>query len=120
MVLAKERFNIRERQLEGEHIFVPFSATTRMSGLDFDGRQIRKGAAESVKQWVRSSRAARCPTTSTPLSSGSHGPGPLLSWWPTGREILGVIELKDVVKSGHPGEVRRDALDGHPHGDDHR
>ena len=52
VVLAKERFDIRERQLEGEHTFVPFSATTRMSGLDIDGRQIRKGAAESVKQWV--------------------------------------------------------------------
>src|ERR1700677_3934110 len=51
VVLAKERFNIRERGLEGEHTFVPFSATTRMSGLDFDDRQIRKGAAESVKQW---------------------------------------------------------------------
>jgi len=50
--LAKERFNIRERQLEGEHTFVPFSATTRMSGLDFDDRQIRKGAAESVKRWA--------------------------------------------------------------------
>ena len=52
VVLAKERFNIRERQLEGEHTFVPFSATTRMSGLDLDHRQIRKGAAESVKRWV--------------------------------------------------------------------
>ena len=52
VVLAKERFDIRERQLDGDHTFIPFSATTRMSGLDVDGRQIRKGAAESVKQWV--------------------------------------------------------------------
>ncbi len=52
MVLAKERFDIRERHLEAGHVFVPFSATTRMSGLDFDGRQIRKGAADSVKAWV--------------------------------------------------------------------
>src|SRR5580700_10681856 len=42
VVLAKDRFGIRERQLEGDHQFVPFSATTRMSGLDMDGRQIRK------------------------------------------------------------------------------
>ena len=52
VVLAKQRFDIRERHLEEGHVFVPFSATTRMSGLDFEGRQIRKGAAESVKQWV--------------------------------------------------------------------
>ena len=52
VVLAKERFGIRERELSAPHEFVPFSATTRMSGLDFEGRQIRKGAADSVKQWV--------------------------------------------------------------------
>src|SRR5271166_815893 len=45
VVLAKERFGMREREL-GDHTFVPFSATTRMSGLDLDGRKIRKGAAE--------------------------------------------------------------------------
>src|SRR5580692_5690413 len=52
VVLAKDRFDIRERQLEGEHAFVPFTAQTRMSGIDFGDRQIRKGAAESVKQWA--------------------------------------------------------------------
>ena len=52
VVLAKERFGIRERDLSGPHEFVPFSATTRMSGLDVDGRQIRKGAAEAVRNWV--------------------------------------------------------------------
>ena len=52
VVLAKERFDIRERELEGEHTFVPFTAQTRMSGLDIGTRQIRKGAAESVKQWA--------------------------------------------------------------------
>ena len=51
VVLAKERFGIRERELTSPHSFVPFSATTRMSGLDVDGRQIRKGAAEAVKTW---------------------------------------------------------------------
>src|SRR5246500_625631 len=48
VVLAKERFNIRQRDLGDGHTFVPFTATTRMSGLDVDDRQIRKGAAESV------------------------------------------------------------------------
>jgi potassium-transporting ATPase ATP-binding subunit len=99
VVLAKERFDIRERELSGTHEFVPFSATTRMSGLDMDGRQIRKGAAESVRSWVveqggippvglqeivdRISRAG-----STPLVVAE------------GPDVLGVIELKDVVKTG--------------------
>jgi K+-transporting ATPase ATPase B chain len=52
VVLAKERFNIREQDMGSGHVFVPFTAVTRMSGLDIDGRQIRKGAAESVKRWV--------------------------------------------------------------------
>jgi K+-transporting ATPase ATPase B chain len=99
VVLAKDRFNIRERELEGEHAFVPFTAQTRMSGLDIGSRQIRKGAADSVKRWVaenggivpadldgiveRVSRAG-----STPLAVAD------------GTDILGVIELKDVVKQG--------------------
>jgi K+-transporting ATPase ATPase B chain len=98
VVLAKERFNIREREL-GTHEFVPFSATTRMSGLDVEGRQIRKGAADSVRTWAVEQggtppeglqeivdRIARA--GSTPLVVAD---GPV---------ILGVIELKDVVKTG--------------------
>jgi K+-transporting ATPase ATPase B chain len=99
VVLAKERFNIRERELSGSHEFVPFTATTRMSGLNVDGRQIRKGAAESVRQWVLDKggtvpdglqeivdRIARA--GSTPLVVAEN------------NVILGVIELKDVVKEG--------------------
>ncbi|HEY1223321.1 MAG TPA: potassium-transporting ATPase subunit KdpB, partial [Acidimicrobiales bacterium] len=52
VVLAKENFGIRERELDPSHLFVPFTATTRMSGLDMGTRQIRKGASESVKKWV--------------------------------------------------------------------
>ena len=99
VVLAKERFDIRARELGVDHNFVPFTATTRMSGLDLGPRQIRKGAAESVKAWVtalggsipddldaaveRISRAG-----STPLAVAD------------GPRIIGVIELKDVVKQG--------------------
>ena len=99
VVLAKERFDIRARDLGGDHTFVPFTATTRMSGLDLGPRKIRKGAAESVKAWVtalggsipndldaaveRISRAG-----STPLAVAD------------GPRIIGVIELKDVVKQG--------------------
>ena len=98
MVLAKERFDIRERHLEAGHVFVPFSATTRMSGLDFDGRQIRKGAADSVKQWV-AEQGGPCPPISIPSSSASRaGSTPLVV--ADGPVILGVIELKDVVKEG--------------------
>jgi potassium-transporting ATPase ATP-binding subunit len=99
VVLAKERFGIRERELSGSHEFVPFSATTRMSGLDMDGRRIRKGAAEAVRNWVVEQggtppdglqeivdRIARA--GSTPLVVAD------------GPQILGVIELKDVVKTG--------------------
>ncbi|HEY6473982.1 MAG TPA: potassium-transporting ATPase subunit KdpB [Acidimicrobiales bacterium] len=99
VVLAKDRFNIRERDLAGPHEFVPFSATTRMSGLNVDGRQIRKGAAEAVRNWVVEQggtvpeglqdivdRIARAGSTPLVVADGPN--------------ILGVIELKDVVKSG--------------------
>ena len=99
VILAKERFNIRERDLGAEHNFVPFSAQTRMSGLDVDGRQIRKGAAEAVGRWVREQggqtssevdqiveRVARA--GSTPLAVAD------------GPDLLGVVELKDMVKEG--------------------
>ena len=52
VVLAKERFDIRERELGEQRAFVPFSATTRMSGIDVGDRKIRKGAVESVKRWA--------------------------------------------------------------------
>ena len=99
VVLAKERFNIRERDLGPDHTFVPFTAQTRMSGLDVDHRQVRKGAAEAVKRWVIDQggtlpaeldtiveRVARA--GSTPLAVADGG------------DVLGVVELKDVVKQG--------------------
>jgi potassium-transporting ATPase ATP-binding subunit len=99
VVLAKERFGIRERELEGEHAFVPFTAQTRMSGLDIDGRQIRKGAADSVKRWVTEQGG----TVATDLDEivervSRAGSTPLVVT--DGPTILGVIELKDVVKQG--------------------
>jgi K+-transporting ATPase ATPase B chain len=99
VVLAKERFDIRERHLEGEHVFVPFSATTRMSGLDFEQRQIRKGAAESVKQWAGEQGGTVPADLDAIVETVSRaGSTPLVV--ADGREILGVIELKDVVKQG--------------------
>jgi K+-transporting ATPase ATPase B chain len=99
VVLAKERFDIRERQLEGEHTFVPFSATTRMSGLDLDQRQIRKGAADSVKRWSGEQGGAIPADLDGIVERISRaGSTPLVV--AEGRDIVGVIELKDVVKQG--------------------
>jgi K+-transporting ATPase ATPase B chain len=99
VVLAKERFDIRERHLEGEHVFVPFSATTRMSGLDFDQRQIRKGAAESVKRWA-GEQGGIVPADLDALVERISRAGSTPLVVSDGPEILGVIELKDVVKQG--------------------
>jgi K+-transporting ATPase ATPase B chain len=99
VVLAKERFNIRERELSSSHTFIPFSATTRMSGLDADGKQIRKGAAESVKRWVTEQGGAVPSDLDAIVERVSRsGATPLAV--AEGRTILGVIELKDVVKQG--------------------
>ena len=99
VVLAKERFDIRERHLEAGHVFVPFSATTRMSGLDFDGRQIRKGAADSVKQWV-GEQGGTVPADLDPIVERVSRAGSTPLVVADGPTILGVIELKDVVKEG--------------------
>ncbi len=99
VVLAKERFNIRERDLEGEHQFVPFTATTRMSGLDFEGRMIRKGAADSVKRWA-AEHGGSVPSDLDPLVERISRAGSTPLVVADGGDILGVIELKDVVKQG--------------------
>jgi K+-transporting ATPase ATPase B chain len=99
VVLAKERFNIREREFPGGHEFVPFTATTRMSGLNVDGRQIRKGAAESVRQWV-TDQGGTVPDGLSDIVDriARAGSTPLVV--AEDATILGVIELKDVVKEG--------------------
>jgi potassium-transporting ATPase ATP-binding subunit len=99
VVLAKERFNIRERELEGEHAFVPFTAQTRMSGLDLGPRQIRKGAADSVKRWV-TEEGGTVPTDLDAIVERVSRAGSTPLVVADGPDILGVIELKDVVKQG--------------------
>jgi K+-transporting ATPase ATPase B chain len=99
VVLAKERFNIRERELEGEHAFVPFTAQTRMSGLDLGPRQIRKGAADSVKRWV-TEQGGTVPTDLDGIVERVSRAGSTPLAVADGPDILGVIELKDVVKQG--------------------
>ncbi len=97
VVLAKERFDLRAPNLEdGAVTFVPFSAQTRMSGVDLEGRQIRKGAADSIARWAD---VELDPETKAAVEEISRaGSTPLLV--AENRRILGAVELKDVVKPG--------------------
>jgi K+-transporting ATPase ATPase B chain len=99
VVLAKERFDIRERALGEGHTFVPFTATTRMSGLDMGAQRIRKGAGESVKRWV-AEQGGTVPPDLDPIVEGVSRSGATPLVVADGQVILGVIELKDVIKQG--------------------
>ncbi len=100
VVLAKERYQLRQRDLHalGAH-FVPFTAQTRMSGVDLNGRSIRKGAADAVEAFVvyqgGSFPAAVRGSVETIARSGGT---PLVV--ADGAQVLGVIHLKDIVKGG--------------------
>jgi K+-transporting ATPase ATPase B chain len=100
VVRAKERYGLRERDVHALHAtFVPFSAQTRMSGVDLDGRCLRKGAAEAVDAWVRSLGGALPePVRASVSDVARRGATPLVV--SDGPSVLGVIELKDVVKGG--------------------
>ena len=99
VVLAKERFSMRERALGDTHTFIPFSATTRMSGIDVDRRQVRKGAADAVRTWA-TEQGGTVPSDLGPIVEriSRSGSTPLVV--ADGAHVLGVIELKDVVKEG--------------------
>ncbi len=105
VVLAKEKFNLRGRELAQPHAFVPFTAQTRMSGIDVfaagdqAARQVRKGAADNVKAWVESQGGAYPAAVAEAVAGISRQGGtPLVV--AEGREVLGVVFLKDVVKGG--------------------
>jgi K+-transporting ATPase ATPase B chain len=100
VVLAKERFAIREHQLAGvgPH-FIPFSAETRMSGVDLDGRHLRKGAADAVRRAILEADGTWPPAIDPIVEDIARaGATPLVV--ADGIRTLGVIELKDVVKEG--------------------
>ncbi|MGC2241902.1 MAG: potassium-transporting ATPase subunit KdpB [Acidimicrobiia bacterium] len=98
VVLAKRRFNLRERDLSHANL-VAFSAQTRMSGVDLNGQSVRKGAADSVRRWVID-QGGSVPGGLDPLVEGvaTSGGTPLVV--AEGRDVLGVVHLKDVVKEG--------------------
>jgi K+-transporting ATPase ATPase B chain len=100
VVLAKQQFNLRERDLQplGAE-FVPFSASTRMSGVTLDGREIRKGAADAIARYV-SDRGGKFPDEVLAAVDGiaKSGGTPLVV--AENQHVLGVIQLKDIVKGG--------------------
>jgi K+-transporting ATPase ATPase B chain len=97
VVLAKE-FGLRERELGGATL-VPFTAQTRMSGVDFGDRSVRKGATDSVKRWVVE-QGGTVPAELDPIVERISRSGGTPLAVADGARVLGVIHLKDVVKHG--------------------
>ncbi len=110
VVLAKQRFNLRERNLgELAAQFVAFTAQTRMSGVDIGSRQVRKGAALAVRHYVETRGASFPAGVSQSVDEVSRKGSTPLVVADDGR-VLGVVELKDIVKGGIKerfGELRR-------------
>jgi len=99
-VLAKEAYGLRERDLQNLHLtFVPFTAQTRMSGVDLGQQRIRKGATESVAAWI-AAEGGLFPAEVREVAEGiaREGGTPLVV--ADGPKALGVIHLKDIVKGG--------------------
>jgi potassium-transporting ATPase ATP-binding subunit len=97
VVLAKERYGIRERELLETHArFVPFTAQTRMSGVDVDGSEIRKGAVESIVEWAGHDMPLELEADVERIARAGGTPLAVAR----DRQLLGVIELKDIVKQG--------------------
>jgi potassium-transporting ATPase ATP-binding subunit len=110
VVLAKQRFRLRERELHAlKATFVPFSAHTRMSGVDIADRKIRKGAPDAIQKHIEALGTALPKSVQTTTQEiARRGSTPLLV--SDGARVLGIIELKDIVKGGIKerfGELRR-------------
>jgi K+-transporting ATPase ATPase B chain len=100
VVLAKEKYAIRGREMAGQGAtFVPFTAQTRMSGIDFSGREIRKGAGDAIVQWVQTKGGTTPPELKTIVDRIARAGGTPLVVAENGR-ALGVVHLKDIVKGG--------------------
>lgn len=100
VILAKEKFNIRGRELSDKNMtFIPFTAKTRMSGVDYDGNEIRKGAADTMEKYVTESGgiySEKCDRIVKEIAN--KGGTPLVV--AKNHKILGVIHLKDIIKQG--------------------
>jgi potassium-transporting ATPase ATP-binding subunit len=100
VVLVKNQYNLRGRELaEKDAQFIPFSAQTRMSGVDLGGRQIRKGAADEVVKFVRANGGqVQAELAGIAERISKDGGTPLVV--ADGKRVLGVIHLKDIIKEG--------------------
>jgi K+-transporting ATPase ATPase B chain len=100
VVLAKDKYNLRGRELSAyAATFIPFTAVTRMSGVDIDGREIRKGAFDSILQWCSVNGNRVAPEVEEAVKTISNAGGtPLLV--AEDHHILGTIHLKDIIKGG--------------------
>lgn len=100
VILAKEKFNIRGRELSDKNMtFIPFTAKTRMSGVDYHGNEIRKGAADTMEKYVTESGgiySEECDRIVKEIAN--KGGTPLVV--AKNHKILGVIHLKDIIKQG--------------------
>ncbi len=100
VVLAKEKYGLRGREVNhGTHTFIPFSAQTRMSGCDIDGRVIRKGAVEAITRQVAAlggALPARVEADAARIADAGGTPLAVSE----GARVLGIVHLKDVVKGG--------------------
>jgi K+-transporting ATPase ATPase B chain len=105
VVLAKQKYGIRGREIhELPHAeFVAFSAQTRMSGVNLDGQEIRKGAAESIRRFVGGQFPDQIAAAVDAISR--QGGTPLVV--ATSHRVLGVVRLKDIVKGGLPDRFKR-------------
>jgi K+-transporting ATPase ATPase B chain len=100
VVLAKEKYNLRGREVaEHNAQFIPFSAYTRMSGVDMNGHRLRKGATDAIAQFVKEA-GGKVPQSLSEISDriSRNGGTPLAV--ADGSRVLGVIHLKDIVKGG--------------------
>jgi K+-transporting ATPase ATPase B chain len=100
VVLAKQKYGIRERDVHALGArFIPFTAQTRMSGVDLEGREVRKGAADAIEAYVRANGGAFPTEVRTAVERiAKQGGTPLVV--ADGGKVLGVLQLKDIVKGG--------------------
>ena len=100
VVLAKEQFGLRGRTLEDKGMeFIPFTAATRMSGVNYEGNEIRKGAADSVRAYVEAAGgvfSAECDEVVERIAKAGGTPLVVTK----NCRVLGVVYLKDIIKSG--------------------
>lgn len=100
VVLAKEQFGLRGRTLEDKGMeFIPFTAATRMSGVNYEGNEIRKGAADSVRTYVEAAGGVFSQECDEAVERIAKAGGTPLVVTKNGR-VLGVVYLKDIIKSG--------------------